>query len=87
MSRRIGLLLVLGGLVLALVGILFVAFVLRQVTAPVVQATAVPSVTLPVVVTNRSLPVRALVAADDVSVVQMPVEFAPMTCGSAKPLR
>jgi pilus assembly protein CpaB len=78
MSRRIGLLLLLGGLVLALVGILFVLFVVRQITAPIVQATPIPPVTLSVVVTNRALPVRTVLQRDDLTVVEMPVEFVPL---------
>jgi pilus assembly protein CpaB len=78
MSRRLGVLLALGGIALAIVGVLFVGLVLRQATAPAAQATHVPAVTIPVVVTTHALPVRALLAASDVAVVQMPVEFAPL---------
>jgi pilus assembly protein CpaB len=78
MSRRIGLLLLLGGLVLAMVGIVFVLFVLRQITAPIVATTPVPPPTLSVVVTNRAVPVRTVFQASDLTVVEMPVEFVPL---------
>jgi pilus assembly protein CpaB len=78
MSRRLGVLLALGGLALAVFGIWFVSIVLRQLTAPPPVATQAPSITIPVLVTTHALPVRALLTANDVTVVQMPVEFAPL---------
>jgi pilus assembly protein CpaB len=78
MSRRLGIMLAVGGLGFALFGIWFVSLVLRQLTAPAAAATQAPSITIPVLVTTRALPVRALLTANDVSVVQMPVEFAPL---------
>jgi pilus assembly protein CpaB len=82
MSRRLGLLLALGGLAIAFVGILFVALILRASLAPPAPATQVPSVTIPVLVARRGLPVRSLLAASDVNVVNMPVEYAPLTAVS-----
>jgi Flp pilus assembly protein CpaB len=79
----VGLLLLLGGLVLAFVGVLFVLFVLRQLTAPIVPTTPVPPPTLGVVVTTRAVPVRTVLQASDVTVVEMPVEFAPLDAVSA----
>src|SRR5687767_13660360 len=78
MSRRLGILLALGGVVLAVVGVLFVSLILRQITAPPPAATQAPSITIPVLVTTHAVPVRALLTASDVTVVQMPVEFAPL---------
>jgi Flp pilus assembly protein CpaB len=78
MSRRIGLLLLLGGVLLALVGIVFVLFVVRQITTPIVATTPVPPPTLAVVVTTRAVPVRTVFQASDVTVVNMPVEFVPL---------
>jgi pilus assembly protein CpaB len=78
MSRRLGILLAVVGVAIVLVGILFVALILRQATSPIVAATALPPVTVPVVVANRALPVRTLVRAADVNVVQMPAEFVPL---------
>ena len=78
MSRRFGVLLAVGGLVLAIVGVLFVSLVLRQITGPPPAATQAPSITIPVLVTTHAVPVRALLTASDVTVVQMPVEFAPL---------
>src|SRR5688572_10407733 len=78
MSRRLGILLALGGLFLAVVGVLFVSVVWRQITVPPAVATQAPSITIPVLVTTHALPVQALLSAGDVTVVQMPVEFAPL---------
>ena len=83
MSRRLGLVLALVGVAIVVVGLLFVALILRQAAAPIASATAVPPVTVPVVVAVRSLPVRSLVRAGDVSVVQMPAEFVPLDALSA----
>ncbi len=83
MSRRLGLLLALVGVTIVVVGLLFVALILRQAAAPIAQPTAVPPVTVPVVVATRALPVRSLVRAGDVNVVQMPAEFAPLDALSA----
>ncbi len=78
MSRRLGLLLALVGVAIVVVGLLFVALILRQGAAPLAQATAMPPVTVPVVVATRTLPVRSLVRAADVKVVQIPAEFVPL---------
>lgn len=83
MSRRLGVILALGGLVLAIFGIWFVSLVLRQLTAPAPAATQAPAITIPVLVTTRALPVRHLLTADDVTVVNMPVEYAPLEAVSA----
>jgi pilus assembly protein CpaB len=79
MSRKIGPLLALGGLAIACVGVLFVALILRQSMAPVAVATQAPAVTIPVVVARRGLPVRSLLLPSDLMLVNMPVEFAPLT--------
>jgi pilus assembly protein CpaB len=78
MSRRLGIILALGGLALAVFGVWFVSLVLRQLSAPPPAATQAPSITIPVLVTTHALPVRHLLTADDVAVIQMPVEFAPL---------
>src|SRR5258707_2335998 len=83
MSRRLGVLLALVGVVIVVVGLLFVAIILRQGAAPIAQATTLPPVTVPVVVAVHALPVRSLVRAGDVNVVQMPAEFVPLDALSA----
>src|SRR5258707_2655918 len=83
MSRRLGLALALVGVAIVVVGLLFVALILRQAASPIALATAVPPVTVPVVVAVRALPVRSLVRASDVNVVQMPAEFVPLDALSA----
>jgi pilus assembly protein CpaB len=66
-----------------MVGLLFVLLIVRQATVPIVQSTAVPAVTVPVVIASRTIPVRTLVQAGDVSVVQMPAEFVPLDAASS----
>src|SRR5438128_826757 len=83
MSRRLGVLLALVGVVIVVVGLIFTALLFRQATSPAVQATALPPVTVPVVVSTRALAVRSLVRAADVKVVQMPAEFVPLDALSA----
>jgi pilus assembly protein CpaB len=83
MSRRLGLLLALVGVAIVVVGLLFVSLILRQATSPITAATVVPPVTVPVVVAVHALPVRSLVRAGDVNVVQMPAEFVPLDALSA----
>jgi pilus assembly protein CpaB len=78
MSRRLGVLLALVGVAIVVVGVVFVALILRQAAAPTAQSTVVPPVTVPVVVATHALPVRSLVRAGDVNVVQMPAEFVPL---------
>ena len=78
MSRRLGVLLALVGVVIVMVGLLFVALIVRQAATPIVAATTVPPVTVPVVVARRALAIRSLVRAGDVNVVQMPAEFVPL---------
>jgi len=83
MSRRLVVLLALVGVFIVVVGLLFTALLFRQATAPVAPATALPPVTVPVLVATHSLPVRALVHAGDVNVVQMPAQFVPLDALSA----
>lgn len=83
MSRRLGVLLALVGVAIVVVGFIFVALILRQAAAPIAPATVVPPVTVPVVLATRALPVRSLVRAGDVNVVQIPAEFVPLDALSA----
>ncbi len=78
MSRRTGILLALVGIILLVFGFLFINALLRQGAAPPVVPTVPPPITAPVVVTTRALPIRALLKAEDLTVVQVPVEFVPL---------
>ncbi len=78
MSRRLGVLLAVGGILLAIIGIGFFALILRQTMAPAAVPTQPPPPSVAVVVSTRALPVRALIKAQDVTLVNMPVEFAPL---------
>jgi pilus assembly protein CpaB len=65
-------------MILLVFGFLFINALLQRGTAPPVVPTVPPPITAPVVVTTRSLPIRALLKAEDLTVVQMPVEFVPL---------
>jgi pilus assembly protein CpaB len=78
MSRRLGILLAVAGVAIAIIGLLFVSLIFRRAVSPPVVATQVTPVTLPVLVTTRALPIRALLRPEDVTVVNMPVEFVPL---------
>src|SRR3989304_3727483 len=82
MSRRLGLLLAVGGVIVALVGLLFITLIFRQTVAPPPPATQAPAITIPVVITTRAVQIRSLLRAQDVTVVNMPVEFAPLAAVS-----
>ena len=78
MSRRLGVLLALVGVIIVVLGLVFTALLFRQATAPTAPATALPPVTVPVVVSTHALTIRSLVQAADVQIVQMPAEFVPL---------
>ena len=82
MGRKLGVLLAIMGMCIAVVGVLFVALVLRQSLSPTVVATQAPAVTIPVVVARRGLPTRSLLLASDLTTVNIPVEYAPLTAVS-----
>ncbi len=82
MSRRRGILLALLGIGLVLVGLLFVGNILRQSVAPPAEPTPRPPITVPVVVTVRDIPLRTLLKAEDVTLVEVPVELVPLNAVS-----
>ena len=66
------------GVLLVLIGILFVSTILRRTVAPPAEPTPRPPITVPVVVTTRDVPLRTLLKAADVTLVQVPVELVPL---------
>jgi len=70
------------GIVLVLAGVLFVSVILRGSLATRAEPTARPPITVPVVVTTRSIPLRALLNTQDVTLVDVPVELVPLNAVS-----
>ena len=70
------------GIVLVLAGVLFVSIILRGSLATRAEPTARPPITVPVVVTTRSIPLRALLNTQDVTLVDVPVELVPLNAVS-----
>jgi pilus assembly protein CpaB len=65
------------GVFAVVAGVFLISTILRQSVAPLPQATPIPPRTEPVVVVTHDLPIRALLRAQDLTVVEVPVEFAP----------
>ena len=78
MSRRRGILLAFLGIGIVVIGVLFVAAILRQSIAPLQVPTPLPPVTVPVVLTTHSISVRALLKEQDLALVDVPVELVPL---------
>ncbi|UCF61297.1 MAG: Flp pilus assembly protein CpaB [Anaerolineaceae bacterium] len=77
MSRRTGMIIAVVGVVAVAAGVLLISTILRQSVSPLPQATPVPPRTEPVVVVTHDIPIRALLRAQDLTLVEVPVEFAP----------
>lgn len=79
MNRRIilGIIIAITGLVLVGVGIFAIRQILNQALAPVTAPTPVPLLTEKVVVTTRDIPVGTPLGAQDLTLVDVPVELIP----------
>ncbi|NIM95919.1 MAG: Flp pilus assembly protein CpaB [Anaerolineales bacterium] len=77
MSRRRGIILVLAGIVFAIIGIFVITSLIQRATTPLPQPTPLPPRTEPVVVTTHDIPLRALLDAEDLVVVDVLVELVP----------
>lgn len=76
MNRRRGLIIAVVGIAIALVGIFIVYQLIRRVTTPAPQPTPLPVITEGVLVTTQDIPIQTLLGAEDLMVLQVPVEFA-----------
>ncbi len=76
MNRRRGFFIAFIGIAIALVGIFIVFRLIQRVTTPVSQPTPVPPMTEEVLVTTHDIPIQTLLTRDDITVVDVPVEFA-----------
>ncbi len=65
------------GIVAVVAGFFLISTILRQSVSPLPQATPLPPRTEPVVVVTHDVPVRTLLRAQDLTLVEVSVEFAP----------
>jgi pilus assembly protein CpaB len=76
LNRRRGFIIAFIGIVIAVVGIYVVFRLIQRVTVPASQPTPAPPITEEVLVTTHDLPIQTLLKPDDVTVINVPVEFA-----------
>lgn len=79
MSRRvrIGILIALVGVGLAIVGVFTLGRIVRQSLAPLPPPTPKPAITVPAVVTTHDVALGGVLRSDDIKLVDVPVELAP----------
>ncbi len=65
------------GIVAVVAGFFLISTILRQSVSPLPQATPLPPRTEPVVVVTHDVPIRTLLRAQDLTLVEVSVEFAP----------
>ena len=72
-----GILLIIAGILFVALGIFVVWSLVQNVLTPPAPLTQPPMVTEKVLVTSRGIPLAAVLAPDDLKLVDMPVEFVP----------
>ena len=79
MSRRarIGILIALVGVGLAVLGVFTLGRIIRQSLAPLPAPTPKPAITVSAVVTTHDIALGGVLRSDDIKVVDVPVELAP----------
>ena len=79
MSRRarIGILIALVGVGLAVLGVFTLGRIIRQSLAPLPPPTPKPAITVPAVVTTHDIALGGVLRSDDIKLVDVPVELAP----------
>jgi len=65
------------GIVAVVAGVFLISTILRQSVSPLPQATPLPPSTESVVVVTHDVPIRALLRVQDLTLVEVSVEFAP----------
>ncbi|TET82911.1 MAG: Flp pilus assembly protein CpaB [Anaerolineales bacterium] len=77
MNRRTGLIVALIGIAAVVVGAFIFSRIAGRSIGPLPQPTPLPPRTETVLVTTHDIPLRALLKAQDVTLVEVPVELAP----------
>jgi len=70
------------GTFVVLVGLGLLAAIFRRAASPLPAATPIPPRTIPVVVTTHDVPVRTLLQLEDLTLLEVPVELAPLNAVS-----
>ena len=78
MSRRRWIVIGLAGTLVIVLGCGLLAAVVTRVASPLPAATPIPPRTVSVVVTTHDVPVRSLLLAEDITVMEVPVQLAPL---------
>jgi pilus assembly protein CpaB len=78
LNRRIAIILALVGLGLAVAGIWFITMILSRATGTQAELTVPTPVTEPVLVAAHAVPLGIVLKAEDLSIVQVPIELAPL---------
>lgn len=77
MSRRRGLIFGLLGVLVVFVGIIIIRGALGRVTSPPPPPTLPPPLTSSVLVTTHAIPLRGILKAEDLTLVEVPIELVP----------
>jgi pilus assembly protein CpaB len=77
LSQRRGIIIAAVGILLALVGIIAVGSILRRAATPPELPTPIPPKTEFVVVTTHDLPIRSILRAEDLTILEVQLELAP----------
>jgi len=77
LSRRRGLIFGLLGVLVVFVGIIIIRGALGRVTSPPPPPTLPPPLTSSVLVTTHAIPLRGILKAEDLTLVEVPIELVP----------
>ena len=77
MSRRRGLIFGLLGVLVVFVGVIIIRGALGRVTSPPPPPTLPPPLTSSVLVTTHAIPLRGILKAEDLTLVEVPIELVP----------
>jgi pilus assembly protein CpaB len=77
LSRRRGLIFGLLGVLVVFVGVIIIRGALGRVTSPPPPPTLPPPLTSSVLVTTHAIPLRGILKAEDLTLVEVPIELVP----------
>jgi Flp pilus assembly protein CpaB len=78
LTRRRWIVLGIAGTFVVVIGLAFLAAILRGAAVALPAATPIPPRTIAVLVTTHDLPIRALLQPEDLTLLSVPVELAPL---------
>jgi len=77
-TRRRWIIIGVGGALAVVLGVGLLAAILSRAAAPRPAATPIPPRTVPVVVTTHDVPIRTLLRPEDLTILDVPVQLAPL---------